>query len=132
MMSALGYTWTAVYVAFFFRPNAARLYAVAVAILTRLNARLRPAVHIDGLIGLLNRSGFALRASHGVRAALRFAHTERRPLRWRDRAAGPFVVGLSDGALGARRNVTTQPGCPGGRACIRPAIADQTPGAGPV
>jgi diguanylate cyclase (GGDEF)-like protein len=27
MMSSLGYTWTAVYVAFFFRPRAARLYA---------------------------------------------------------------------------------------------------------
>ena len=30
MMSALGYTWTAVYVAFFFRPDAARAYDVIV------------------------------------------------------------------------------------------------------
>ena len=27
MLSALGYTWTAAYVAFFFRPDAARRYA---------------------------------------------------------------------------------------------------------
>jgi diguanylate cyclase (GGDEF)-like protein len=94
MMSALGYTWTAVYVAFFFRPNAARLYAalmiaalglsllsaraptavsvwvtistmvwVAVAILTRLNARLRAEAHTDSLTGLLNRTGFAVAAA---------------------------------------------------------------------
>ena len=102
MMSALGYTWTAVYVAFFFRPNAARLYAalmitalgvsmlsarapravsgwitistmvwMAVAILIRLNARLRPAAHIDGLMGLLNRSGFAVAAARQRAVAAR-------------------------------------------------------------
>jgi diguanylate cyclase (GGDEF)-like protein len=94
MMSALGYTWTAVYVAFFFRPFAARVYAalmiaalglsllsaraptavtvwvtmstmvwLAVAILTRLNARLRAEAHIDSLTGLLNRTGFAVAAA---------------------------------------------------------------------
>ncbi len=94
MMSALGFTWTAVYVAFFFRPGAARLYAgsmiaglgvslllarapthvsvwvvistmvwVAVAVLTRLNARLRADAHTDGLTGLLNRTGFAVAAA---------------------------------------------------------------------
>jgi diguanylate cyclase (GGDEF)-like protein len=94
MMSALGYTWTAVYVAFFFRPGTARLYAalmitalglsllsaraptdvlvwvtistmvwVAVAILTRLNARLRAEAHTDTLTGLLNRTGFAVAAA---------------------------------------------------------------------
>ena len=94
MMSALGYTWTAVYVAYFFRPRAARVYAalmitalglgllvaraptdlsvwvtistmvwVAVAVLTRLNARLRADAHTDGLTGLLNRTGFAVAAA---------------------------------------------------------------------
>ena len=94
MLSALGYTWTAVYVAFFFRPQAARRYAaliitalgfslllarapaavlvwltistmvwVAVAILTRLNARLRAEAHTDSLTGLLNRTGFAVAAA---------------------------------------------------------------------
>jgi diguanylate cyclase (GGDEF)-like protein len=94
MLSALGYTWIAVYVAFFFRPTAARRYAalmiaalglslllarapaavsvwltistmvwVAVAILTRLNARLRAEAHTDGLTGLLNRTGFAVAAA---------------------------------------------------------------------
>jgi diguanylate cyclase (GGDEF)-like protein len=94
MMSALGYTWTAVYVAFFFRPKAARRYAalmiaalglsllsarapttvlvwltistmvwVAVAVLTRLNARLRAEAHTDSLTGLLNRTGFAVAAA---------------------------------------------------------------------
>jgi diguanylate cyclase (GGDEF)-like protein len=98
MLSALGYTWTAVYVAFFFRPDAARAYAalmttalglslltaraptdvsvwltiaammwLAVAILTRLNARLRAEAHTDSLTGLLNRTGFA-RAAAGHRA----------------------------------------------------------------
>lgn len=94
MLSALGYTWTAAYVAFFFRPDAARRYAalmiaafgvslllaraptaasvwiaisamvwVAVAILTRLNGRLRAEAHTDGLTGLLNRTGFAVAAA---------------------------------------------------------------------
>jgi diguanylate cyclase (GGDEF)-like protein len=94
MMSALGYTWTAVYVALFFRPAAARVYAalmiiglglslllarattdvsvwviistmiwVAVAILARLNTRLRAAAHTDSLTGLLNRTGFAVAAA---------------------------------------------------------------------
>jgi diguanylate cyclase (GGDEF)-like protein len=94
MMSAFGYTWTAAYVAFFFRPDAARAYAalmvaalglgllsaraptdvsvwvtismmvwVAVAILSRLNARLRAQAHTDSLTGLLNRTGFALAAA---------------------------------------------------------------------
>jgi diguanylate cyclase (GGDEF)-like protein len=94
MMSSLGYTWTAVYVAFFFRPGAARLYAalmiaafglsllwaraptdvlvwviistmvwVAVAILTKLNARVRAEAHTDSLTGLLNRTGFAVAAA---------------------------------------------------------------------
>jgi diguanylate cyclase (GGDEF)-like protein len=94
MMSALGYTWTAVYVACFFRPFAARIYAalmiaalglslllaraptdvsvwitistmvwVAVAILTRLNARLRAGAHTDSLTGLLNRTGFIVAAA---------------------------------------------------------------------
>jgi diguanylate cyclase (GGDEF)-like protein len=103
MMSALGYTWTAVYVAFFFRPFAARVYAalmitalglsllsaraptdvsvwitistmvwVAVAILSRLNARLRAGAHTDSLTGLLNRTGFA------VAAARQRAMSERR------------------------------------------------------
>lgn len=94
MISALGFTWTAVYVAFFFRPAAARFYAalmtialgvgllaaraptdafvwvtisamvwVAVAILTRLNARLRADAHTDNLTGLLNRTGFAVAAA---------------------------------------------------------------------
>ena len=94
MMSALGFTWMAVYVAFFFRPGAARLYAilmiaalgvsllsaraptdvsvwitistmvwVAVAVLTRLNARLRADAHTDSLTGLLNRTGFAVAAA---------------------------------------------------------------------
>jgi diguanylate cyclase (GGDEF)-like protein len=94
MMSALGYIWTAVYVACFFRPDAARVYAalmttalglsllsaraptdvlvwvtistmvwVAVAILTRLNTRLRAAAHTDSLTGLLNRTGFAVAAA---------------------------------------------------------------------
>jgi diguanylate cyclase (GGDEF)-like protein len=103
MMSALAYTWTAVYVAFFFRPEAARRYAalmiaalglsllsaraptdasvwvtlstmiwVAVAILTRLNTRLRAEAHTDSLTGLLNRTGFA------VAAARQRATTERR------------------------------------------------------
>jgi diguanylate cyclase (GGDEF)-like protein len=89
MLSALGFTWTAVYVALYFRPGAARRYAaltvavlgisllmarsptdvtvwvtistmvwVAVAVLTRLNARLRADAHTDGLTGLLNRTGF--------------------------------------------------------------------------
>jgi diguanylate cyclase (GGDEF)-like protein len=94
MMSALGYTWTAVYVAVFFHPRVARGYAllmiaglgvsllwaraptgiavwltlsamvwVAVAMLTRVNARLRAAAHTDSLTGLLNRTGFALAAA---------------------------------------------------------------------
>jgi len=94
MTSALGYIWTAVYVAFFFRPGAARIYAalmitalgasllsaraptdvsvwvtistmvwVAVAILSRLNARLRAEAHTDGLTGLLNRTGFVVAAA---------------------------------------------------------------------
>jgi diguanylate cyclase (GGDEF)-like protein len=94
MMSALGYTWTAVYVASFFRPKAARRHAaimitalglslllarapttvsvwitistmvwVAVAILTRLNGRLRAEAHTDSLTGLLNRTGFAIAAA---------------------------------------------------------------------
>jgi GGDEF domain-containing protein len=93
MLAALGYIWTAVYVAFFFRKQAARRYAalmivglgvallaaraptgvsvwlvlsamvwVAVAILTRLNARLRAEAHTDNLTGLLNRTGFAAAA----------------------------------------------------------------------
>ena len=94
MISALGFTWLAVYVAFFFRPRAARLYAalmiatlgscllvaraptdlsvwltistmvwVAVAVLTRLNARLRADAHTDGLTRLLNRTGFTVAAA---------------------------------------------------------------------
>ena len=94
MLSALGYTWTAVYVAFFFQPAAAWAYAalitvtlgtsllvahaptdamvwitistmvwVAVAILTRLNSRLRAQAHTDALTGLLNRGGFELAAA---------------------------------------------------------------------
>jgi diguanylate cyclase (GGDEF)-like protein len=94
MMSALGYTWTAVYVAYFFRPRAARLYAalmiaglglsllaaraptdllvwitistmvwVAVAVLIKINARLRADAHTDGLTGLLNRTGFIAAAA---------------------------------------------------------------------
>jgi diguanylate cyclase (GGDEF)-like protein len=94
MMSALGYTWMAVYVAFFFPPRAARRYAalmvaalgvsllsaraptdvsvwitistmvwVAVAVLIRLNARLRADAHSDGLTGLLNRTGFIAAAA---------------------------------------------------------------------
>ena len=94
MLSALGFTWTAVYVALYFRPRAARLYAaltvavlgvsllaarsptdvtvwvtistmvwVAVAVLTRLNARLRADAHTDGLTGLLNRTGFIAAAA---------------------------------------------------------------------
>jgi diguanylate cyclase (GGDEF)-like protein len=94
MLSALGFTWTGVYVAFFFRPAAARGYALlmtvtlgvalllaraptdvsiwvtisgtvwlAVAILSRLNARLRALAHTDGLTGLLNRTGFAAAAA---------------------------------------------------------------------
>jgi diguanylate cyclase (GGDEF)-like protein len=103
MLSALGYTWTAVYVAFFFRPRAARVYAalmivalgvsllsaraptdvsvwvtlsamvwVAVAVLIRLNARLRADAHTDGLTGLLNRTGFiAAAARHRAMARRR-------------------------------------------------------------
>ena len=102
MLSALGYIWTAVYVAFFFRPQAARRYAalmvtglglallvaraptsvsvwlvlsamvwVAVAILTRLNARLRAEAHTDNLTGLLNRTGFAAAATRERAMALR-------------------------------------------------------------
>ena len=94
MLSALGYIWSAVYVAFFFRPSVARRYAavmitalgvglvsarpptgvlvwvvistmvwVAVAVLTRLSARLRDEAHSDGLTGLLNRPGFAVAAA---------------------------------------------------------------------
>ena len=94
MLAALGYIWTAVYVAFFFRAQAARRYAVlmivglgvallaaraptgvavwlvlslmvwlAVAILARLNARLRAEAHTDNLTGLLNRTGFAAAAT---------------------------------------------------------------------
>ena len=94
MLAALGYTWTAVYVAYFFRPRAARLYAglmiaglgagllaaraptdvlvwidisamvwVAVAVLIKLNARLRADAHTDGLTGLLNRTGFTAAAA---------------------------------------------------------------------
>ncbi len=94
ILSALGYTWTAVYVAFFFRPRTARIYAalmiaalgvsllsaraptdvsvwvtisamvwVAVAILSRLSARLRAEAHTDGLTGLLNRTGFVVAAA---------------------------------------------------------------------
>ena len=90
MLAALGFVWTAVYVAHFFRPRAARAHAalmtaalgtsllvaraptdvrvwvtlsamiwVAIAILTRLNARLRAEAQTDGLTGLLNRTGFA-------------------------------------------------------------------------
>ncbi len=93
MLAALGHVWTAVYVAFFFRPVAARRYAalliavlgvsllaaraptdasvwviisamvwVAVALLTRLNERLRVEAHTDSLTGLLNRTGFAVAA----------------------------------------------------------------------
>ena len=36
---------------------------VAVALLTRINARLRAAAHTDSLTGLLNRTGFALAAA---------------------------------------------------------------------
>ena len=36
MMSALGYTWTAVYVAFFFRPDAARRHAVLMIVVLGL------------------------------------------------------------------------------------------------
>jgi diguanylate cyclase (GGDEF)-like protein len=103
MMSALGFTWTAVYAAFFFPPGVARRYAalmigalglsllfarapsgvavwltlsamvwLAVAILTRLNTRLRAEAHTDGLTGLLNRTGFA------VAAARQHATAERR------------------------------------------------------
>ena len=95
MLSALGYIWSAVYVAFFFRPSVARRYAalmitalgvglvsahaptgalfwvvistmvwVAVAVLTRLSARLRDEAHTDSLTGLLNRPGFALSLIH--------------------------------------------------------------------
>ena len=102
MLSALGYTWTAVYVAFFFRPQAALRYAavmitalglsllvarsptalsvwvtisvmvwVAVAILTRLNARLRAEAHTDSLTGLLNRTGFAVAAARQRAVAAR-------------------------------------------------------------
>ena len=94
MLSALGYIWSAVYVAFFFSPSVSRRYAavmaaalgvglllaraptgvlvwvvismmiwVAVAVLTRLSARLRDEAHSDGLTGLLNRPGFALAAA---------------------------------------------------------------------
>jgi diguanylate cyclase (GGDEF)-like protein len=94
MLAALGYTWTAVYAAFFFPAAAARVYAalitvalgaslltaraptdvfvwitictmvwVAVAILARLNERLRAQAHTDSLTGLLNRAGFALAAN---------------------------------------------------------------------
>ena len=94
MLSALGYIWSAVYVAFFFRPSVARRYAalmitalgvglvsahaptgalfwvvistmvwVAVAVLTRLSARLRDEAHTDSLTGLLNRPGFAVAAA---------------------------------------------------------------------
>ena len=94
MLSALGYIWMALYVAYFFRARAARRYAtlmvialglallaaraptgvsvwvtisamvwVAVAILTRLNARLRAEAHTDNLTGLLNRTGFAAAAA---------------------------------------------------------------------
>ena len=104
MLSTLGYIWTAVYVAFFFRPHEARLHVglmttalglgllsahaptsvsvwitisatiwVAVTILTRLNARLRAEAHIDGLTGLLNRTGFAVAAARQRAAAKRRA-----------------------------------------------------------
>jgi diguanylate cyclase (GGDEF)-like protein len=94
MLSALGYIWAAVYVAFFFRPRVARRYAalmiaalglsllaaraptdvsvwiiisamvwVAVAVLTKLNSRLRADAHTDALTGLLNRTGFAVAAA---------------------------------------------------------------------
>jgi diguanylate cyclase (GGDEF)-like protein len=94
MLSALAYTWMAVYVACFLRPVAARAHAavmiaalglslfaaraptdvsvwlaistmvwVAVAVLIRLNDRLRAAAHTDSLTGLLNRTGFALAAA---------------------------------------------------------------------
>ena len=49
MMSALGYTWTAAYVAFFFRPNAARRYAalmIAAFGLSLLLARAPTAVSV--------------------------------------------------------------------------------------
>jgi diguanylate cyclase (GGDEF)-like protein len=49
MMSALGYTWTAAYVAFFFRPNAARRYAalmIAALGLSLLLARAPTAVSV--------------------------------------------------------------------------------------
>jgi GGDEF domain-containing protein len=106
MMSALGYTWTAVYVAFFFRPDAARRHAVlmivvlglcllsaraptavsvwvtistmvwvAVAVLTRLNARLRAEAHTDSLTGLLNRTGFAVAAARQRAVAARRAES---------------------------------------------------------
>jgi diguanylate cyclase (GGDEF)-like protein len=93
-LSALGFTWTAVYVAYFFRPATARTYAVVmiaglsasllaaraptdlmvwaslttmvwlgVAILSRLNERLRAAAHTDSLTQVLNRPGFAVAAA---------------------------------------------------------------------
>jgi GGDEF domain-containing protein len=102
MMSALGFTWTGVYVAFFFRARTARLYAllmitalgasllsahvptsvsvwviisamvwVAVAVLTRLNARLRAEAHTDGLTALLNRTGFAAAAARQRAVSMR-------------------------------------------------------------
>ena len=36
---------------------------VSVALLTRLNARLRAEAHTDSLTGLLNRTGFAVAAA---------------------------------------------------------------------
>jgi diguanylate cyclase (GGDEF)-like protein len=94
LLSALGFVWTAVYVAFFFPPAVARRYAalmtaslglsllvstadagvslwlvmslmiwVSITVLTPINARLRAEAHIDGLTGLLNRTGFALAAA---------------------------------------------------------------------
>jgi diguanylate cyclase (GGDEF)-like protein len=94
MVASLGFIWTAIYVAIFFSPHAARNYAVAltvglaismvfahvptdvtvwlmlsamvwmsIAILSKLNQRLRALAHTDGLTGLLNRTGFALAAA---------------------------------------------------------------------
>ncbi len=106
MLAAVGYAWTAVYVAFFFSPRVARIYAacmiaalglsliaarapadasvwiavstmiwVGVTILIALNTRLRAAAHVDGLTGLLNRTGFALAAARGRGMAKRRAES---------------------------------------------------------
>jgi diguanylate cyclase (GGDEF)-like protein len=116
MISALGYIWTAFYVAFFFRPAQARAYAalmtvalgvallrthaatdvsvwvilsgmtwVAVAILSRLNERLRTEAHTDNLTGVLNRTGF-------VHAAVR----QRAMARRRGESIALAVIDLDD------------------------------------